>query len=181
MQTTSGITGFAADKFTVDASALTTPKGTWAVQQSGNDLVLAYTRFNADANGNGILDSWETAMFGNANPGSNLPTDDADKDGFSNFMEFALGTDPTFSGTSPLIQDIETVGPDRYLRLTVPKNPFATNVTYTVEVCGNLQLGGWSAAQTLIEVNTTTQLRVRDTTPISTVPRFIRLKVTAPP
>ncbi|MFD0893653.1 putative Ig domain-containing protein, partial [Luteolibacter ambystomatis] len=44
--TTSGITGFSADKFIINTSGLTTPQGTWAIQQSGNNLVLAYTRYN---------------------------------------------------------------------------------------------------------------------------------------
>ncbi|HEX7260336.1 MAG TPA: putative Ig domain-containing protein, partial [Luteolibacter sp.] len=45
IQTTSGITGFSADKFVVDDSDIIRPQGTWAVQQSVNDLVLVYTGY----------------------------------------------------------------------------------------------------------------------------------------
>jgi autotransporter-associated beta strand protein len=45
-QTTSGITGFSANKFVIDASALTTPQGTWAIQQSGSNLVLIFSSLN---------------------------------------------------------------------------------------------------------------------------------------
>ncbi|HEX7262155.1 MAG TPA: autotransporter-associated beta strand repeat-containing protein, partial [Luteolibacter sp.] len=46
IQTTGGITGFSADKFVVDTTGISLPLGTWAVEQSGNNLVLAYTRIN---------------------------------------------------------------------------------------------------------------------------------------
>jgi autotransporter-associated beta strand protein len=46
LQTTTGISGFDPNKFSIDTTGLTLPKGTWAVQQSGNNLMLSYTRFN---------------------------------------------------------------------------------------------------------------------------------------
>ncbi|HEX7261347.1 MAG TPA: LamG-like jellyroll fold domain-containing protein, partial [Luteolibacter sp.] len=46
VQTTTGITGFSANKFVVYPTALTLPQGTWSVQQSGNNLLLVYTRYN---------------------------------------------------------------------------------------------------------------------------------------
>lgn len=46
VQTTGGITGFAADKFVVDASGLAQAQGTWAVAPSGGHLLLVYTRAN---------------------------------------------------------------------------------------------------------------------------------------
>jgi autotransporter-associated beta strand protein len=180
VQTSSGITGFSADKFTVDASGLTLPQGTWAVQQSGNNLMLAYTAANPDANSNGILDTWEVARFGNANPGSNLPGDDPDHDGLSNLLEYAFDTHPLTPGVSPIAYDLETLGDGKHLRLTVPKNPAATNLTYSVETCGNLD--DWSSSDTTIETNTATQLIVRDNVTSTTATRrFIRLKVTANP
>lgn len=46
--TTTGITGFSADKFSVDTSAFTNPfSGTWSVAQSGNNLVLNYAAASA--------------------------------------------------------------------------------------------------------------------------------------
>jgi autotransporter-associated beta strand protein len=180
-QTTSGITGFSADKFTVDPSGLTVPPGTWAVQQSGNNLVLAYihgstAETNPDANDNGILDTWETANFGNANAGANPPNADPDGDGLSNLMEYALGTHPLTATANPLVYDLEPLGDGKHLRLTVPKNTAATNVTYAVETCG--ALNDWSGVNTTVETNNATQLTVRDNFTSTTASRrFIRLRV----
>ena len=46
-----------------------------------------------DSNGNGFPDAWEAQYFG---PGTNVETEaDADGDGYSNYVEYRLGTDPT--------------------------------------------------------------------------------------
>ncbi|MEO5714630.1 MAG: autotransporter-associated beta strand repeat-containing protein [Luteolibacter sp.] len=278
VQTTSGITGFSADKFAVDTSGFTfVPQGTWAVQQSGNNLLLAYTRPNSapvftadpitgasgtqgvaytgtlagtatdpdpaevlvftkdsgpawltvaangtlggtpgagdtggqsfvvrvtdsfgasatatlaiqvaptaitpDGNGNGILDAWEIQYFGDAAPGAHPANDDPDHDGFSNLMEYSLNTNPTSGNASPIVYDTAALGDGKHLRITVPKNPAATNLTYIVETCG--ALGGWSAAATTIESETATELIVRDNFTQTTTPqRFIRLHVETAP
>lgn len=46
IRTTSGVTGFSAAQFVVDASALPQATGTWSVAVMGDDLVLLYTRSN---------------------------------------------------------------------------------------------------------------------------------------
>ena len=46
VQSTGAVTGFSADRFIIDASGLTIPKGTWSVGVSGTNLVLNYTRLN---------------------------------------------------------------------------------------------------------------------------------------
>jgi autotransporter-associated beta strand protein len=145
-------------------------------------ITANFTQINPDANDNGILDEWEESHFGNANQGSNNPGADEEGDGLSNLLEYALDTHPLQPNASPLIHDIEPVGADHHLRLTVPKNPAATNLTYTVEVCGDLESGSWSSAQTVIEENSATLLRVRDTVDADTANRrFIRLKVSVNP
>ena len=58
---------------------LTTPQGTWSVQESGNTLLLTYTP-PADGNANGILDDWELLHFPNADPGANPPDGDPGDD-----------------------------------------------------------------------------------------------------
>jgi autotransporter-associated beta strand protein len=132
----------------------------------------------ADANGNGILDTWEIEKFGNADPGNNPADEDADHDGLSNLMEFAIGTHPEQSNASPLEPGFATVGPDMFLQLTVPKNPTATNIGYVIEVTGDPAAGTWSAAPTVVVSETATKLIVRDATPVpSAGKRFLRLKV----
>ncbi len=141
-------------------------------------LTLSVIASNPDANGNGILDAWETQQFGNAASGNNAANDDADQDGLSNLLEFALGTNPLVTGANPILHDQELVGADRHLRMTIPKNPAATNLSYIVEVCENLAAANWSAVPTVIESETATQLIVRDSVPMSAAPhRFMRLRV----
>ncbi|MEO0018718.1 MAG: hypothetical protein RLZZ522_2001 [Verrucomicrobiota bacterium] len=131
--------------------------------------------------GNGIFDSWETVHFGNANPGSNSPDGDPDGDGIVNLMEYALDTDPLMATPSPLTHDLESVGADQYFRLTVPKNPAATNITYSVETGGTLT--DWSVAGTVVEsAPGSLLLVVRDGVKVAAAAhRFIRLKVTVTP
>lgn len=140
-------------------------------------LHIQVIQTNPDANDNGILDTWETEKFGNANAGSNPPDADPDGDGLSNLLEFALDTHPAQANASPLIHDFVTVGADQRLRLTVPKNPLATNLNFTIETCAGLN--DWSATNTFVESDTATQLIVRDTQPGTR--RFIRLKVSENP
>ena len=135
---------------------------------------------NPDANGNGILDTWEIIYFGNADPGGNNAADDPDHDGLSNLMEYALNTNPLQATPSPLSYDFATENGSQYLRLTAPKNPDATNLLYSVEVVATLD-GRWSP-RVVIEHESTVQLIVRDMEPTTSSPhRFIRLKVEVKP
>ena len=130
------------------------------------------------------VDQWRQDNFGanasNAAVAGNLA--DPDGDGLCNLVEYALGTNPLVSNASALVLDRETVGANTYLRLTVTRNPAATDVTYAVEVTGDLTTpGSWSSANVVVEVNSTTMLQVRDNVPISAAAqRFIRLRVTVP-
>jgi autotransporter-associated beta strand protein len=102
-------------------------------------------------------------------------------DGISNLLKYALGKNPFASGSLPVVTDVETVNGNRYLRLTVTRNAAATDVSAVVEVSGDLSPGGWSSANTTVEVNTATTLVVRDNIAISSAQkRFIHLKVTHP-
>ena len=50
-------------------------------------------------------------------------------------MEYALNTHPLQAEPSSLTVDSEWLNGERYIRLTIPKNPAATNLLYTVETC----------------------------------------------
>jgi autotransporter-associated beta strand protein len=103
------------------------------------------------------------------------------RDGISNLMKFALGLDPATPSELPIASDVETIGGIKYLRLTVNRNSAAVDVGYLVEVTGDLTTGGWSSSGTTVEMNTSTQLVVRDNTPLTSASsRFIHLKVTHP-
>ena len=129
------------------------------------------------------IEQWRQTRFG-ANAGNPLIAGDlANPDGdlFNNLLEYALNLDPLAPGAGGLVSDFETIGPDKFLRLTVTKNPAATDIVFSIEVTGDLTApASWGGDGTTIEVNTSTQLRARDNTPIGGAARSIRLKVTHP-
>ena len=102
-------------------------------------------------------------------------TPDPDKDGIENLMEYALGLNP--NSASPLSQRITNdLDSNQYLRLTITKNPNATDVLYIVEVSSDLL--NWSSTSTVILQNTSTTLQVRDTQAMSAANRrFMRLRI----
>jgi hypothetical protein len=64
--------------------------------------------------------------------------------------------------------DTVTIGPNTYLRLTIPKNPSATDVLYDVQATSTFNIpSSWSSTGLIIESNTATTLRVRDNVPLS--------------
>ena len=114
-----------------------------------------------------------------------MPDADPDYDGLKNITEYALGTNPNAADPSPgnkIITDAENVGGLNYLRLTISRNPDATDVQYEVEAAGMLGVSAdWSSAGLVTEVNTPDQLVVRDNVPIAPgVHRFMRLRVMMP-
>ncbi len=125
--------------------------------------------------------AWQGAQFpgGSSNPSAAMLLD-PDFDGQCNLLEYASGTDPETSAPSNVVQDSVTVSSQKYLRLTVTKNPTATDVTYEVQATSDLtDANSWSSAGLVIEANTSTQLRVRDNVAMSGgVRRFMRVLVT---
>lgn len=106
---------------------------------------------------------------------------DPDFDGQNNLLEYAFGMAPNAADSSPVVQDAAAVGPDRFMRLIVPKNPAATDVVFTVEATADLANPlSWSSAGLIIESDTATQLIVRDSVPMGSGQRFMRVKVARP-
>ena len=128
--------------------------------------------------------AWQAANFagGSANPNA-APDQDPDHDGQNNAAEYATGTNPNVAGLNPVVIDLETIGPDRFLRVTIPKNSAATDATFSVDASTLLVPALWNAAGLVTETNTATLLRIRDGVPVDSTPhRFLRLRVgiTAP-
>jgi len=130
------------------------------------------------------IDQWRFVQFGPDanNPLIAGPDANPDFDGLSNLLEFAFGTSPLVGNASPIVSDTVTIGPDKFLRLTVPKNPTATGVLYEVQANDDLALPlSWSASGLIIELNDATTLRVRDNIPLGAPGgRFLRVFVNQP-
>ena len=131
------------------------------------------------------IDHWRHATFGSNANTSSIAGDlaDDDKDGLVTLLEYALDLSVTNPDSSPITQEVATIGMDRFLRLIVPKNAAATDVAFTVEASGNLtNPGTWSSTGLIVEENSANMLRVRDNMPVTpSQPRFMRLRVTRQP
>jgi hypothetical protein len=119
---------------------------------------------------------WRLQWFGTvANTGPAADTAIASGDGMPNLLKYALGLNPLVPTNSPIVGDIAT----GHLRMTAPKNPNATDVTFQVEVTSDLTQP-WTTNYTTIDQDTATSLQVQDDTLVSTNMggRYMRLEVT---
>ena len=141
------------------------------------------TTFLVTVNGT-PFQTWRQQWFNSIVTTGNAANDaDPDFDGVSNLREYAVGTNPTVANSpmSGITSDTEVIGANKYLRLSVAKNPAATDITYQVQVCSDLAQASWTTAGTTQEVNNGTTLTVRDSTSLNTARRrFIRFNVTSP-
>ena len=129
------------------------------------------------------FEQWTLDRFGpNPNPAIAGYTANPDGDAAVNLLEYAFAHDPLIADTGGIVVDLESIGPDKFLRLTLARNPAATDLVFGIEVSADLTApGSWSALGTTIEASTPTLLRARDNTPAtSSSQRHIRLKVTRP-
>jgi hypothetical protein len=130
------------------------------------------------------LEVWRNAHFGNpSNVGAGADTASPAGDGVPNLIKYALGLNPTTpaTGSQLSVESILPVSGQSYLSLTVNRTAQATDVTYIVEVSSNLVTWTSGPPFTVTVSNVSTQLVVRDNTPVgSATSRFIRLHVSDP-
>ena len=121
---------------------------------------------------------WRLQWFGTtANSGAAADNAITTSDGMPNLLKYALGLNPLVATTNPVVGDITT----GYLRLTLPKNPNATDISFHVEVSPDLVPASWTGSGTTIDQNTSTLLQVHVNVPVSSSDRnFIRLRVSRP-
>ena len=126
------------------------------------------------------FETWARVNLGNV---AALPSGDDDSDGIANFVEFALGLSGNGSDwPPPWTPDLATVGPDRFLRLSVVKDLTVSGVTILVEATSDLNNpASWSSVGLIVETDSASQLIVRDFIPIDGAQaRFMRVKITTP-
>ena len=129
---------------------------------------------------------WQSSHFTATelgNPAISGDNADPDGDGVVNLLEYALGLDPKTAGRVGLpMVSRTTVGSSSYLTLTYTKVKADTDLTYLVEVSGDLQTWNSGSAYTVdtgtIDQGTMQQVTTRDLTPAAAgVRRFMRLRV----
>ena len=117
-----------------------------------------------------------------ANESLNSPHDDPDQDGAENLLEFVFGTDPK-TAKAPVATPISfvTVGPDRFLQITIPRRIDHTANLF-VEVSSDMQTWHSGPAHTETVADDVAALVVRDLTPLSPAApkRFMRLRAVVP-
>jgi hypothetical protein len=127
---------------------------------------------------------WQATNFvgGAANPDA-APEADPDHDGLSNVAEYACGTDPHTPNAALVTASLAPEGSNQVLRISVTKNPAATDVEFTVEWTDALtDAPAWSSTGLVVEEDTPASLVVRDSVPAASQPaRFyrVRLRVTS--
>lgn len=167
-----------------DTSANFGGTGEYRLRLNASDgSVATYSDLTVNAFANTFA-VWQAARFtgGASNPAAAADAD-PDSDGGSNFFEFAFNTAPGTFNASPVTSDVEPIGQNKFLRLTVPKNPAAPDLIYTVQATNDVSnANSWTSAGLVIEVNNANTLRVRDNVPISTsgARRFMRCWVRLP-
>jgi hypothetical protein len=135
------------------------------------------------------FEAWQAEQFGAESGGPDAaPTADPDRDGIVNLMEYALKLDPNDADVTGLpAQGKTNVDGSDYLTLTYTRVKAATDITYVVEVSGDLVT--WNAGPSYTATVSVTDnpdgitqtVVVRDLVPMdSATSRFIRLKITQP-
>ena len=129
------------------------------------------------------LQIWRDNQFGNpSNVGVGADGASPAGDGVANLIKYALGLDPfTPAPAAALPAGSLTEDPNqRYPTLTVNRTAQAADISYVVQVSGDLRNWFSGPAYTTTLADTPTQLVVRDNTPVGSTPRFMRLAISSP-
>ena len=129
-----------------------------------------------------LRDQWRFNTFGTDanNPLIAGDTADPDRDGLPNLLEYALGRLP-LTAESPSLRVVHDFSGVQQ-RLTLTRDPAATDVLIQVKRSATLQSGSWTTNALQIDQNTPTTLQVRDTTARAPgVRSFLRIEATPAP
>ncbi len=139
-----------------------------------SEPVSVAVNMGVDTNGDGVPDRW-AMQYGLDPNGASAAQTDTDRDGLSDFLEYALNTHPRLA--SPAGQPVTSIE-GGYLTLTVARNAAATALQFHIAVSADLATWFSDAAHVTILQDTPTLLKARDNVPITAAPkRYIRLEV----
>lgn len=131
--------------------------------------------------------SWQRQVFTSAelsDPAISGPGADPDRDGWSNFLEFALGSIPTdlLDAPAAIETSIETIDGERYLVLRYTRQPGERAVDFSAEISDNLDAwngGGVALSMETVHPDGSITAGFRHPLPIDGNDRYLRLKTTA--
>ena len=107
---------------------------------AGKSVTVVQDGMSADANGDGLPDSWQMLYFNSADATNAPPELDPDQDGASNQDEYWAGTDPT-DGTSVLrVTSFAASSLDPLFHLAFPS---LLRRYYQIQRTSDLQFGRW--------------------------------------
>ncbi|MES2598343.1 MAG: Calx-beta domain-containing protein [Verrucomicrobiota bacterium] len=167
----------------IDTTASLSANGLHTVRLRADDSSILSFRDYAFTAYTGPFAKWlETTSTGDGDQALAEENADIDGDGLVNLYEYAVGTNGTIATNNPQVVTLAPVSSSQYLRISIPKNPAATDVTFTVQATSDLMNpASWSSAGLVIETNTSTQLVVRDNVAAGPdVRRFMRVRLTRP-
>ncbi|MCX6918346.1 MAG: M4 family metallopeptidase [Verrucomicrobia bacterium] len=117
-------------------------------------------------------DQWMTSMGGVVL----AKGDDSDGDGFSNLFEYAVGGSPLLPGDVSQQATMVQVSSLNYLQVRVPRALVRSNILWSLERSSDMV--NWTAASSVVISNTSTEITLRDSSPVTAGERrFIRVRI----
>ncbi|MDB6070445.1 MAG: hypothetical protein JWL81_1616, partial [Verrucomicrobiales bacterium] len=164
-----------------DTTATFSSSGTYQLRLTADDGDTRSFRALSVNVGSSPIESWRSLKFTTSaeDPLTAGDLADPDHDGLVNLLEYALGREPLTADNAAPTPDLATLPGGPYLRLTVARNPSATDVALTIETTATPDVAGsWTTEGTVVETNTADTLTVRTLAPLTTKSeQFLRLRV----
>lgn len=126
--------------------------------------------------------AWRDANFSSievANPAISAPEADPEGSGFPNRLRYAFALPARGPVQNPVKTGLASTGGGEVLTITFPRRTVATDLSYGVEVSGDLL--SWSSL-TSVAPDAPASVTIEDSTaPVSGAPRFLRVRVDLEP